>query len=68
MKFKELVESYSVTESKKIDMSKYEGKGFDKFQMQVIRKGLEQNLDVSKFADTKYNADQMEQICNGLEK
>ena len=36
--------------------------------MREIRKGLEENIDVSVYADAKFNADQMECIRTGLEK
>ena len=36
--------------------------------MYEIRKGLKEGLDVSKYADPKYNDDQMEQILLGLEE
>ena len=47
----------------------YENMGvFDDDQMRWIRDGLEQGLDVSWYADPKYNGDQMLQILVGLER
>jgi len=45
----------------------YEQMGvFDDDQMRWIRRGLEEGVDVSIYADPKYNADQMLQIFVGL--
>ena len=42
-------------------------KQFDKFQQREIYKGLEANLNVSIYANPKYNNSQMREIRLGLE-
>ena len=43
-------------------------KTYDSDQMREIRIGLERGLDVSVYADPKYNVYQMQQIRIGLER
>ena len=51
-----------ITTIDQIDTSLY-----DKYQMEQIRWGLKHNLNVSIFADPKYNYNQMRAIRWGLE-
>ena len=41
---------------------------FDSYQMEEIRRGLEQKLDVSVYADVKFNWQQMQEIRLDLEQ
>ena len=49
------------------EMKRYENQGFDYWQMDEIRLGLEAGVDVDKYADPKFNEYQMKQIQEGLE-
>ena len=46
----------------------YENQGFDIYQLEEIRFGLESNLDVSIYAKHEFDADQMWEIRLGLLK
>ena len=48
------------------NLRKYKKQNFNNDQMQQIRLGLEQNLDVNKYANPKFNWLQMSQIRNEL--
>lgn len=50
-----------------IDMTLYENMGFYADQMNQIRHGLSENLNVRHYADTEFNAAQMKQIRLGLQ-
>lgn len=43
-------------------MKRYENQGFDIFQMEQIKWGLEEGIDVDKYADPRFNWKQMQEI------
>ena len=49
-------------------IKKYEERGFNKSQINEIELGLEHNVDVTKYADPKFNSYQMEEKRWKLEK
>lgn len=46
----------------------FDSSDFDEYQINQIRKGLKQGLDVSVYADPRYSKWQMDQIRRGLEE
>ena len=56
--------------AKKIEKKKaeYEKQGFEKNQLYQIYQGLEDGLDVSKYADPEFHWKQMKEIRLNLEK
>ena len=49
-----------------LDVTKYANPLLDCGQMSIIRKGLEDGVDVSLYNDPKYSMDGMEQIYQNL--
>ena len=62
IKLKKAIENY------KQNIKEFEETEFDKDQIDEIRKGLENGIDVSKYADPQFNFDQMREIRLGLEE
>lgn len=49
-----------------LKMKSYEEQGFDDWQLYEIRKGLEDGVDVSKYANPKFSDEEMAEIRKGL--
>lgn len=47
-------------------LTEYEKQGFDDWQMYEIRKGLEEGVDVTKYADPKLTDEEMAEIRKGF--
>ena len=50
------------------EMKRYEKMGFDIWQMLKIQQGLEEGVDVSKYADPEFHWKQMKKIRKELEE
>ena len=62
IKLKKAIENY------KQNIKEFEETEFDKDQIDEIKKGIKNNIDVTKYADPQFNFDQMQEIRLGLEE
>lgn len=55
-----------MTKKLELEMKRYEEQGFDDWQLYEIRKGLEEGVDVTKYADSKLTDEEMAEIRKEL--